>query len=135
MFTTESAVRLRFQLTDTTITPAALIEQCIDDAHERVLALLAPGIDPGAPPPLLSLGECLLAGACVLQALAAKDAAVQKQITIGGQRLEPGQRFGALLRAAAHAEDEAWETLGPFLIPAASPPVLATTPTQPVLGG
>ena len=55
-------------------------------------------------------------------------------LVVGGQRVSTGKRFGALLAAAAEAEKEAWETLGPFLAARAGRDVAGTTDTTAVLG-
>ena len=87
-FTTESMVRLRFQLQDTASVPADLVEAAIDDAHAELLARLGPAYAEPPWPQALVLGETLLAGANVYRALAAKDAHDQKHVVVGGQRVE-----------------------------------------------
>ena len=126
-FTTEAAVRLKFQIEDTAVS-AALVEQSIADAHTEVLARLDPATDTENPDDALVLGETLLAGAHLLAALASCDAFTARPIALGGQRVEAGQRFASLLAIAAKARREAWRTLAPYL--AAHPPTLAGTATE-----
>jgi hypothetical protein len=123
-FTTESMVRLRFQLQDTASVPADLVEAAIDDAHA----------DPPWPQALV-LGETLLAGANVYRAVAAKDAHDQKHVVVGGQRVEGGQRFGALTAVARTTRAAAWRLLAPFLRDHPPHAPAAVTDSIPVLGG
>jgi hypothetical protein len=133
-FTTEEEVRLRFQLTDTVNVPSSLVASCIEEAHEDILRLLDPRHEAGAPPGPLVLGETFLAGAAVLRAVAAKDAYDQKNIAVGGQRIEDGARFGSLMSAAAAAVDQAWAQLEPYLVDRAERLGVAATDSTPVLG-
>lgn len=134
-FATEAGVRLAAQIPDTAIAGMALIEACIAEAHEGVLADLEADIDQEDPPDALVQGETLLAVSVLLRALAARDAVEQVELHIGGQRIGAGQKFASLMSVARQFEKEAARTLGPFAIkPLAMPPgeVSATTP---VLGG
>ena len=133
-FTTEADVRLKFQLTDTTLTPAALVEQSIEDAHAEVLRYLNPEYASGPPDAALTLGETLLAGSHALRSLAAKDAFDQKRVSIGSQRIEEGARFASLLRTASEAEEQAWAILGPYLAAYPGRDVAAVTMSVNVLG-
>ncbi|HNV20319.1 MAG TPA: hypothetical protein PKM22_01640 [Candidatus Hydrogenedentes bacterium] len=134
-FTTESMVRLRFQLQDTASVPADLVEAAIDDAHAELLARLGPAYADPPWPQALVLGETLLAGANVYRALAAKDAHDQKHVVVGGQRVEGGQRFGALTAVARTTRAAAWRLLAPFLRDHPPHAPAAITDSIPVLGG
>ncbi len=133
-FATEEDVRLRFQLNDETQAPAALVEACITVAHEEIILRLDPlfSVEPPAGP--LAVGEALLSGAHVFRALAGKDAADQRQLTIGGQRLDAGSRFDALIEMAALTEEKAWYVLEPFMKRRDAIAPAGTTDTVPVLG-
>lgn len=131
-FTNESDVRLRLQVPEAAQAPADLILASIEDAHAFLLPFLAPDVDVEDPPRLLARGEALLAGAMVLRALASRDAVAQKQMTIGGQRIEAGARFAALQTASKAVEAEAWETLAAFLISRECPQILLSD-SQPIL--
>jgi hypothetical protein len=133
-FTTESAVRMKFQLTNTTQVPSDLVTVGMDDAHTELLRFLHPDVDTVSPEDGLILGETLLAGAHVLRSLASSDAVEQKHLVVGGQRIEEGNRFQSLMTMAEQAARLAWETLEPYLL--AGPPrsVGAVTITTPVLG-
>lgn len=133
-FTTAEAVRLRFHLHDTGLAPEALVAQAIDEAHARVLARIDPAVDTADPPAAVILGETLIAGGRVLESLAYKSANGQRVVLVGGQRVDPGQEFAALLAAADRAERHGWETLGPHLWPIAPGAPATATPTIPVLG-
>jgi len=133
-FATETEVRDKFQLTDTTLAPAALITTSIDDAHEEILRLLDPAYDVPTPDAALVSGEVLLAGAHALRSLASKDAAEQKHVSVGGSRIDSGKRFDVLMAMAASAEERAWQTLEPFLLDRTSRQVADVTETTPILG-
>lgn len=133
-FTSEALVRKKMQLTDATLAPADLVAQSIDDAHATVLAELDPEVDVEDPEDGLVLGETLLAGAHVLRSLASKDAFEQRKVSVGGQRIEPGARYDALMDAAAGAEDQAWDALAPYLAPGTERAPADVTDSQPVLG-
>ncbi|GMW01795.1 MAG: hypothetical protein AMXMBFR84_29320 [Candidatus Hydrogenedentota bacterium] len=134
VFTNETAVRVKFQLADTTLVTPALIEQSIEDAHAEVLRFLAPEVDTESPEDALVVGETLLAGAHVYRSLAAHDAANQKHIAIGANRIEAGKRFEALNAIAEVVERQAWYILEPYVahIPARS--AIALTESTPVMG-
>lgn len=134
IFTTESEVREKFQLTDATRVPASLVTGSIDDAHTEILRFLNPIYDTGSPEDALILGETLMAGAHLLQSLASQDAFTQVQVTVGGNRLEPGRRFDALTSMAATAREQGWELLGPYLLEQPARQVADATTTIPVLG-
>ncbi len=133
-FTTEQAVRDAFQLTDTTLVPATLVEQSIDDAHTEILRRLDAAYDVPSPAAALVLGETLLAGARLLRSLAAKSANEMKDLSIGGKRVESGKRFEALHDAADSAEQEAWKHLEPYMLARSPRSVLIVTDSTPVLG-
>ena len=132
-FTDEAAVRLRFQLTDTVLVPSDLIGQTVMDAHDAITARLRPEFLTN-PPAGVILGETLLAGAHVLLTLASRDAFEQKQMTIGGQRIEPGKRFDALLALAERAERQGWDVMASYLMPIPWGSVATVTDAMPVLG-
>ncbi|NUM54368.1 MAG: hypothetical protein HUU46_12040 [Candidatus Hydrogenedentes bacterium] len=133
-FATESDVRLRFQLNDAALVPADLIEACIDDAHREIERFLDPEVDADPPDQELVTGETLLAGAYLYRALAAKDAFCQRNVTIGGQRIEEGERFRALMAIAALTEKQAWFVLEPYLAAQPVRLVVECTESAPVLG-
>lgn len=133
-FTTESEVRLKFQLDDTTLVPSSLVTQSIDDAHEELLRFLDPQYDTGDPDDPLILGETLLAGAHLFRSLASKEAFEQKRTTVGGQRIEEGARFTALTAVASLTEDQGWYVLAPYLASRPARSVAAVTASTPVLG-
>jgi hypothetical protein len=133
-FSTESDVRLKFQLEDTTLVPSDLVTQSIDDAHEVVLRHLHDDVDTGSPAAALILGETLLSGALLLHSLSSNDAFVQKNVSVGGNRIAEGGRFDALRSAAATAEDQAWYLLQPYLADEPERFLLGVTDTRPVLG-
>jgi len=133
-FTTETQVRLKTQIDGDSLATPELVDDCIAEAHTLVLARLAPETPTGPPPALLVLGETLLAAALLLRALASRDAVLQKQITLGGQRIDAGKRFAALQALAFKNEARAWRTLAPFLKPRPPASPLALTQTKPVLG-
>ncbi len=133
-FATEAGVRLRFQLNDAVLVPAELIDACIDDAHGEVERFLSADVEIDPPDDALITGETLLAGAYVFRAIAAKDAFAQRNVTIGGQRIEEGERFRALTAIAALTEKQAWFLLEPYLTAQPVRLIVDCTPTDPVLG-
>ncbi len=133
-FTTESEVRLKFQLPDATLVPTDLVTKSIDDAHEVVLRKLHPDVDTASPDAALVTGETLMAGALLLHSLSANDAFVQKNVSVGGARIAEGGRFDALQSAAATAEEQAWYVLQPYLAEEPERLLLGATNTRPVLG-
>lgn len=133
-FANESDVRLRFQLNDTGLVPADLIGACIDDAHGEIERFLDPDTEIDPPDQGLVVGETLLAGAYMYRTLAAKDAFHQRNVTIGGQRLEEGERFRALMAIAALTEKQAWFVLEPYLATQPVRLVLDHSDSTPVLG-
>jgi len=133
-FTTESLVRLKFQLTNTQDVPATLINDAIEEAHEPIAARLSPGVDGLTPPAALVIGETLLAGARTLRSLAAREAATQRNVVVGGQRVETSTRHAQLALCATLAEEQAWEMLAPFLAPPSNTTCIQATDTTPVLG-
>ena len=132
MFTTEANLRLKFQLTSTTDFPTTFLNDAITQAHQELLPRLLTTIDPESPPDTLITGETLLAGARLLQHLAAREAATHRPATIGGQRTELTPRHAALALSAARAEETAWHVLAPHLTPP-SPQTITTTDTTPIL--
>ncbi len=133
-YTNEAAVREHFQAQDTALVPSTLVLAAIDDAHGRILPALDPEHDTNPPADTLALGETILAGAVLLRALASGDAVAQQHIAIGGQRVQEGDRFAALMAAAAHTEKRAWETLAPYLTAVPPRGILRVTDSVPVLG-
>lgn len=134
VFAIEADVRLAAQIEDTAIASNALIEACIAEAHEAVLADLEDTVDQENPPDALVQGETLLAVSVLLRALASRDAVEQVELQIGGQRIGAGQRFASLMTVARQFEKEAARALGAFAIrPAAMPPGELSATTE-VLG-
>ncbi len=133
IFTSESAVRDKFQLTDTTLVPSALVTGSIDDAHEIVLRFLDPVFEVQSPDAEVVLGETLLSGANLLRSLASSEAFTQKRLTIGGQRIDVARRFEALNDAADSAEERAWYVLEPFVLARPAPKVADVTDTTPIV--
>jgi hypothetical protein len=133
-FTTEADVRLKFQANDTNLIPTTLVGGSITDAHEEILRRLDPVFDVQPPEENVILGETMLAGAHLLHSLAASDALSQKTMTIGGQRIDAGQRFAALMTLADHAEREAWRIFEPYLQPRPAHAPATVTDTVHVLG-
>ncbi len=133
-FTTEAAVRLRFHWHDATLVPAALVQSAIDDAHTELLRFLEPAYADGPADDGLEMGETILAGANVARALAALEAATQKRVTIGGQRVEESARFTSLMTLAGVAETQAWFFLEPYVRDTPARCEANTTDTLPVLG-
>ena len=134
MFTTEAAVRLKFQVNDTAWAPAALVNDSIANAHAEILRRLDPATPVEPPAEALMLGETWLAGAHLLRSLASKDAVQQKDVVVGGQRIETGKRFAALIALSERAEREAWAALEPFLLAVPAERLAAVTESTPVLG-
>ena len=133
-FATEDGVRLKFQLNDSTLVSSDLVNASIDDAHTEILRYLNPVFDTETPESALVLGETALAGGHLFRSLASKDAFDQKQLTIGGQRIESGKRFGALTTLAALVEELAWRFLEPYLRDRSGGTAAGTTDSVPVLG-
>lgn len=133
-FTNETRVRERFQLTDTSLVPADLVVASIDDAHTELLRYLDLAFATETPEEALVMGETLLAGARVHQALASKAAAELKTITIAGQRIEATGRVETLLAIARGAEEQAWRLLEPYLAGRVGQVACVVTQSTPVLG-
>ncbi len=133
IFTTEAAVREKFQLADTALVPSVLVSRNIDDAHTVLLRHLDPAFDVPTPDAALVLGETLLAGAYLLRSLASASAFARKDLSIGGQRIESSRRFEALTEFADGAEQGAWQALDPYLAARAADSVAAATDTQPIV--
>jgi len=133
-FATEADVRLKIQLEDTELASAALINARLDDAHREILQRLDPSVDPGVPPDAVVAGETLLAGAFVLASAAARTSANRVEVRVGGQRIETGQRFAALMTLSEKFEGEAWRVLAPFLKSQPGRNLAAPTDSVPVLG-
>ena len=134
VFATESDVRLKFQLNDTTLVPSALVTASIEDAHAELLRFLDPAFNTASPDAALVMGETLLAGAHLFRSLASKDAFDQKAVAVGTQRIEAGQRFGALMAMASLTEQNAWYILEPYVLARPSLAPAGVTETTPVLG-
>ena len=132
-FTDATTVRVHFQMTDMALVPDSLITQAIAAAHDAILARLGPEYVVN-PPARILLGETLLAGSHTLLMLASRDAIEQKQITLGGQRIEPGQRFDSLLTMAERAEQEGWDVMAPYLNPIPCRSLAAAMASKPVFG-
>lgn len=135
-FATVADIRLRFGLEDGPAAPDALLEASLAEAHAEICRRLDParGVDADAPPPMVVAGETWLAGACLLRALAGRDAVERRSVTIAGHRLDTGARFNTLAAMAALAERQAWDLLAPYLRRRpASCPADVTAP-EPVLG-
>jgi len=115
-FASESDVRLALQVNDMVAVPSDLVEASITAAHDELLRRIDPAWAEGTPPAALVRGEALLAGACVLRSLAAKEAVEQRQVTVGNQRIEAGPRRAALTEMAAEFEKLAWEALAPYVV-------------------
>ena len=133
-FAVEADVRLKFQLSDTTLVSSALITASIEDAHTELLRRLDPAYGAGAPDDALVMGEILLAGAHLFRSLASKDAFEQKQIALGGQRMDAGKRFSALMTMAELSERDAWYLLEPYITDAPARTPMNASDTVAVLG-
>lgn len=133
IFTSESAVREKFQLTDTTLVTTALVTVSMDDAHELVLRSLDPVYDVPSPEAGLVLGETLLAGVHLLRSLAASEAFSQKKLTIGGQKSDVANRFDSLSDAADGAEAQAWHVLEPYVLATPADDAADITDTTPII--
>lgn len=135
VFATEAAVRLQVQIDDVNVASAALVAACIDEAHERVLAELAPSVDTNDPADAVVQGETLLAAAGVMRALASRDAADQVELQVGGQRIDAGQRFASLMSMARRFEKESRSLLAPYGATKGAAAPVTVTPSVPVIGG
>lgn len=133
--TTDTLVRAKFQLTDTTLVPSSLVQTSIDDAHTELVRFLDPVMVTTPPEDALIMGETLLAGAHLYRALAAKESFDQKHIGIGRQHLEEGKRFEALTAVADRADAMAWYLLEPYVRAKPARIAAQATDTAPVLGG
>jgi len=133
-FSTEADVRLRFQLNDTAAVSSALVNASIDDAHTELLRFLDPVFDVPVPEDAVVMGETLLAGAYVFRSLASKEAYDEKQVSIGGQRIEAGKRFSALMAIGSLAEETAWYILEPYVEARPCVSLADVTDTVAVLG-
>ena len=133
-FATEADVRLRFQLNDTAEVSSALVNASIDDAHTELLRFLDPVFDELSPEDALVMGETLLAGAYLYRSLASRQAFDEKQVAIGGQRIEAGKRFSALMAIASLTEETAWYILEPYVVDRPSVSPAGATDTVAVLG-
>lgn len=133
-FATEADVRLRFQLNDAEAVSSALVNASIDDAHTELLRFLDPAFDAPSPEDALVMGETLLAGAYLFRSLASKQAYDEKQVAIGGQRIEAGKRFSALMAIGSLTEETAWYILEPYVEGRPCVALAGTTDTVAVLG-
>jgi hypothetical protein len=86
-FTTESAVRLRFQVADTTQMATEIVTAAINEAHDSLLRWLQTEWIDAVPPIGLVLGETLLAGARLFRLLAAKEAFDCRDVRVGNQQV------------------------------------------------
>ncbi len=132
-FTTESAVRAKFQVEDRVAVPSSVVQGSIDDAHAVLLRALDEGVDQGTPEAALVLGETLLAGVHLLRSLASSSAQ-GVVVSVGGQRLSHGDRFAALMALASKTEREAWRVLEAYVGDRPRCPLGATTDSVTVLG-
>ncbi len=128
-FTTETLVRVKFRFDDQTTVPQELVLAAMADAHNEIRRFWD-GQMPAEPPPEAVMGETLLSGANVLRSLAWGDAVNQRNVLIGGNRIEAGERFEALMTAARVAEDMAWFILEPFLKQIPPKQCCIVTPSQ-----
>jgi hypothetical protein len=133
-FTDETNVRLKTQLNDTARVPAALVAANVTDAHSAVLRKLDPVYDVDPADDDLVRGETLLAGAYLLRSVASGAAFSARDLRLGDRYIEEGGRHAAMLRMADRFETEAWEVLGPFLLPATDWFQADATPTTEILG-
>lgn len=133
-FSTEADVRETFQLTDAVLVPSALVARSIDDAHSEILRFLDPQYDVIPAATGVILGETLLGGANLLRSLASKDAFTQKHLSVGGVRVQAGNRFETLTKLASDNADRAWEALEPFLLARPSRSLAEVTDSVPVVG-
>lgn len=133
-FATEAQVRLRLQLNDAEAVPDALISACLEEAHDELLRFLDPVYDMAPIETPIVTGETLLAGARVLRAIAAGDAAKQQDLQIGSHRIRPSGRAEILSTLAAMTEKDAWYVLEPYLTALAPSQPAAVTDSQEVLG-
>lgn len=132
--TDEAKVRAKFQLTDTTLVPTALVTGAIDDAHSELVRFLDPDVDTVSPEDALVMGETLLAGAHLFRSLASKEAFDQTRVRVGQATVYEGQRFGSLEAVAAFTAKQAWYVLEPYVTAAPSRTAADATETRPVLG-
>jgi len=133
-YATEAQVRVRLQLNDTESAPDALITACLEEAHDELLRFLDPAYDMAPIEAAVVTGETLLAGARVMRALAAGDAARQQDLQIGNHRIRPSGRAEVLSTLAAMMEKDAWYMLEPYLTALAPQVPAKATDTTPVLG-
>ena len=132
-FSTETEVREKFQLMDTTLVPSSLVTRGLDDAHTQILRHLDPEFDVPSPESAVVMGETLLAGSNVLRSLASGDAYQQKTLNLSGHSVNSGDRFRDLSFAADVAEEQAWYVLEPYVLGKPAPRVADVTETVPVL--
>lgn len=138
-FTTEARVRAKFALHDASRLPAETIEVAIADAHTEIQRVIDPAVDLAGPlvedlPPGLVLGETLLAGARLLETLAAAEAFDQQRVSLGSRRIEESSRHRDLLAAAAVAENRALRALEAYVVRTPVRGAATTTDTQPTVG-
>jgi hypothetical protein len=134
VFASEAAVRLRSQVSDVAVADSALVDACIAEAHERILAVLDVAVDVSSPPDGLVHGETVLAAGLLFRALSSRDATEQVELQIGGQRVGAGQKFASLMSMARRFEKEAEKLLAHYgAVPDAWSPGDVTA-TSPVIG-
>lgn len=133
-FTNETNVRLKTQLNDTARVPTTLVDASVTDAHNAILRKLDPVYDVEPADDDLVRGETLLAGAYLLRSTASGAAFSARDLRLGDRYLEGGGRHTAMLRMADRFENEAWEVLEPFLLPATDGFQAEATATTEILG-
>jgi hypothetical protein len=133
-FTTEEHVRERFLPEGDAQATTNQIACAIDAAHLQIAPALRPDAPLDPPSEAIVLGETLLAGARLFEALAAHDAYDQRRLKVGHAEVREGERFRSLMAAAADAESRAWEVLAPFMAAKEQRVPAAATDSQPVLG-
>ncbi|MCK5862587.1 MAG: hypothetical protein KAH38_08885 [Candidatus Hydrogenedentes bacterium] len=130
-FTTEEALRLKFQLDNLPEVTSALIETSINHAHSIVTTWVRETCLAEVPEPIV-VAETLLAGAALLRSLSARMALDRREVRLAGHQLETGKRFPALIAVAQAAEKEALQLVTPWLRhgAAAESPALLTTGSE-----
>lgn len=134
VFSSEAAVREKFQVTDTGLVSSGLVVRSLSDAHEEILRWIDLGVNVQSPPAAVVLGETLLAGAHLLRSLASKSASGFREVRVGGNQVVTGGKAASLLTLSQEAEQAAWEALGPYLRPVSGVDVALATETRAVLG-
>lgn len=133
-FTNETNVRIKTQLEDTTRVPATLVEASVTDAHNAILRKLDPVYDTEPAADDIVRGETLLAGAYLLKSVASGAAFSARDLRLGDRYIEEGERHDAMLKMADRFEEEAWNVLEPFTVPATDGFHADATSTAEILG-